>query len=114
MLNTFPPCPIQGTPRLKPLRSWLELHGERRLTRVEYDQFWDEAVHDGVAYFFRWLNKPRATVLVVWDGKRLSHVEGRKVGDVPLSKSEEAQILSEVAVAFARAGFKLGKYRGRS
>jgi hypothetical protein len=52
----FPPPPIRGTARLKPISSWAEMHGETEVTKVEFDLFWYDSVLDGVAYFFRWLD----------------------------------------------------------
>lgn len=106
MLNIFPRSPIKGTTKLIPITSWLELRRERKKTRVEYDLFWDDSVHEGVAYFFCWLGRPRATVLAIWEGKDLTHIEGRKVGDIPLSRTETRQVTAEVVRAFTQAGFR--------
>ena len=108
MLNSFPDCPIKGTARLVPIASWIEMHREVKARRVEYEQFWDEAVHDGVAYFFRWLGEPRATVLAIWQDKRLTHAEGRKSGDTALTAGEATPIIAELVRAFADAGFSCG------
>ena len=105
MLNDFPPCPIKGTERLAPLASWLQINHELKTTGVEYEQFWDEAVHEGVAYFFQWVGHPRATVLAIWQQRRLTHVEARKAKDEPLSQAEAEPIIAEVVHAFEKAGF---------
>lgn len=105
MLNHFPPSPVQGSSLLRPITSWTQLHDERKATKVEYGMFWDESVHAGVAYFFRWLGEPRATVLTVVAGKELTHVEARKAGDLDLTVAEALPITREVKSAFARAGF---------
>ncbi len=81
------------------------MHEERKALKVEYGTFWDDSVHAGVAYFFRWLGEPRATVLAVYNGKELTHVEGRKVGDLELSSSEALTITREVVSEFKRHGF---------
>jgi hypothetical protein len=79
---------------------------ERKRTGVAYDLFWDDSVQDGVAYFFQWLGQPRATILAVWEGKQLTHIEGRKSDDVALSDAEAKPIIAEVVRAFAGAGFR--------
>jgi hypothetical protein len=63
----FPSPPIPGTKRLVPITSWPEMYDETTTTKVEFDQSWYDSVVDGVAYFFRRLGEPRATVLIVWD-----------------------------------------------
>ena len=105
MQDAFPACPVEATERLKPITSWTEIYREAGTTGVEFEEFWDQAVHDGVAYFFSWLGRPRATVLVVWEAGRLTHVECRREGDVQLSVEEAGPIVWEVVHAFQRAGF---------
>lgn len=101
----FPPPPISGTERLVPITSWPEMHRETEATKVEFDLFWYDCVLDGVAYFFRWLGEPRATVLVVWDDTAPTHIECRKWADVLLSEEELATIIVEVTHAFRAAGY---------
>lgn len=105
MLNPFPPCPIQGSPQLRPITSWTQMDAERKMMKVEYGTFWDESVHAGVAYFFRWLGEPRATVLAIYGDKCLSHIEVRKAGDLELCVAELEPIKREVITEFARACF---------
>lgn len=72
---------------------------------MEFDAFWYECVMLGAAYFFRWLDSPRSTVLVIWRDRELQHVEVRKAGDLEAAESERALVLSEVCRLFAEAGF---------
>jgi hypothetical protein len=101
----FPPPPIPGTERLVPITSWAEMHSETEATKVEFDLFWYHSVLDGVAYFFRWLGEPRATVLVVCDDAAPTHIECRKRADAPLAEEESATIIAEVTHAFRAAGY---------
>jgi len=78
---------------------------EGRSTKVDYDVFWDESVHEGAAYFFRWLGEPRATVLAIWAGEDLVHVEVRKCGDVLPSAAQAEPIAAHIVRAFSRSGF---------
>lgn len=99
----FPVLPVAGSKLLVPIVSWKEMYRETQATGVEFDEFWDESVREGVAYFFRWLGEPRATVLVIWNRDRLTHVECRKLGDVLLSEGEMAPVNAELARLFADA-----------
>jgi len=101
----FPPPPINGSERLVPITSWAEMFRETQITSVEFDAFWYESVEGGVAYFFKWLSVPRATVLVVWDKFKPTHVECRSVGDVLIPEADAAPILAEVVDLFRGAGF---------
>jgi hypothetical protein len=105
----FPPPPINGSERLVPITSWAEMFRETQLTRVEFDAFWYERVEDGIAYFFKWLNVPRATVLVVWDDIKPTHIECRSAGDMIISEVDAAPILAEVVDLFRGAGFWEGE-----
>lgn len=113
MDGLFPDCPITGTAHLVPITSWLQMHAERKVTGVDYDLFWDDALSDGVAYFFSWRAKPRATVLVVWEGRMLSHIECRKACDELVPEAEALPILTDVVHAFSAAGFGAGRYLAR-
>lgn len=101
----FPPPPIRGTASLIPITSWPEMHSETQVTNVEFDLFWFDCVLDGVAYFFRFLDEPRATVLVVWDDAAPTHIECRKTGDVLASEEQSTAIIAEVTHAFRAAGY---------
>jgi hypothetical protein len=81
------------------------MHRETQMTKVEFDLFWYDSVLDGVAYFFRWLGEPRATVLVVWNDAMSMHIECRKSPDVLLSEEESNAIIVEVTHAFRAAGY---------
>lgn len=105
----FPACPVNGTALLTPITSWAEMYRETQTTGVEFSELWDDSVHEGAAYFFRWLGEPRATVLVIWENDHLTFVECRKAGDVVLSEAESAPIFAEIARAFAGANFARGR-----
>ena len=104
-LGAFPPPPITGSSLLVPITSWQEMHQETEITKVEFDLFWYDRVNDGMAYFFRWLGESRSTVLVVWSAGGPTHIECRKVGDVPTSDVESMPIVAEVTYLFRSAGF---------
>ena len=105
MLDSFPACPVTGSSLLKPISCWTQMTAEFRSIEIEYDTFWDESVHDGVAYFFRWFGEPSAIVLAVFDDRNLTHVEARKIGDIELSKIEISPIMQAVIGQFASAGY---------
>lgn len=104
----FPAPPVAGSKLLMPIRSWEEMHRETQEVGVEFDGFWLDSVQEGVAYFFRWLGKPRATVLVIWQGDRVTHVECRKVGDLEVTDSEMAPVNAELSRIFASTVFSRG------
>jgi hypothetical protein len=103
--GAFPPPPVAGTPLLDPIASWAEMHAETKMTGVEFDAVWYDNVEEGVAYFFRWIGEPRATVLVVWDHTGVTFIECRKTGDLLVSESESKRIRDEVIRTFGDAGF---------
>lgn len=107
--TSFPPSPIEGTERLVPIESWLEMFGETQVTGVEFDEYWYESVEAGAAYFFRWLDKPRATVLVVWNMEQPTHIECRMIGDVLMADIDTVPIVAEVTHLFRCAGFWQGQ-----
>ncbi len=107
--TTFPRSPIEGTERLVPIKSWLEMFGEAQVTGVQFDEYWSESVEAGVAYFFRWLDRPRATVLVVWNMEQPTHIECRTIGDALVSDTEAVPIVAEVTHLFRSAGFWQGQ-----
>jgi hypothetical protein len=53
--DTFPPPPVEGSELLVPITSWTEMFFETEITNVEFDEFWDNRVEEGVAYFFCWM-----------------------------------------------------------
>jgi len=108
--GTFPEPPVGGSRLLAPITSWEEMYRESQATGVDFDEFWDESIQEGIAYFFRWLGEPRATVLVIWDRNRLSHVECRKAGDRVLSEGEMAPVNTELARLFSDARFARGEH----
>ena len=91
-----------------PITSWEEMHRETKEVGVEFDDFWLDSVQERVAYFFRWLGSPRATVLVIWQDDRVTHVECRKVGDIELTESEMVPVNAELARIFAKTNFSQG------
>jgi hypothetical protein len=101
----FPPPPVEATDFLSPITSWEDMFSEMRITGVDFDSFWDESVEEGVAYFFRWMGEPRATVLVVWDDEKPTHIECRTNGDVLLTDGLASEIEEEVVAQFNKAGF---------
>ncbi|HZP88605.1 MAG TPA: hypothetical protein VFB54_17475 [Burkholderiales bacterium] len=111
MDSSFPRCPITGTKTLVPICSYMQMHRETKATGVEFDLFWNDSVLEGVAYFFRWLGTPRSTVLVVWGGYQLRHIECRKADDQLLSEEESVAIVSEVVEAFRIAGYWTALHR---
>jgi hypothetical protein len=66
---------------------------------MEFDLFWYESVASGVACFYRWLGKVRATVLVVLDGDCIRHIECCGVGGDTLPAVEAEPIVEHVARA---------------
>lgn len=101
----FPPAPIAATDLLVPITSWPEMHRETAATGVEFDLFWYDSVNEGVAYFFSWMGEPRSTVLVVWNDKEPTHIECRKVGDLPASSAESQPVIAAVTKLFRDAGY---------
>ncbi len=100
----FPPPPIEGSELLVPIRSWPELFCENLVTKVEFDEFWEKSVEEGVAYFFSWFGEPRATVLVIWDEDyRPTHIESRKIGGSFVYYQEAKPIQAEVEKLFREA-----------
>lgn len=98
--GAFPRSPIRASALLEPITSWSEMFREAQAVGVEFDEFWHQAVEDGVASFCRWLGEQRATVLVVHDESGITYVECRKVGDVQLSRIEAASIIAAVVRAY--------------
>ena len=107
--GAFPLPPIKGSNLLVPITTWVEMFHETQITGVEFDEFWYEKVEEGVAYFFKWHGKPRATVLVVWDEEGPTHIECRTLGDLFISEIEGVSIRAEVVKLFCNAGFWSGK-----
>jgi hypothetical protein len=105
-VEDWPPPPIPGSARLMPIDSWAAMWEEARATGVELDAYWLDNVEAGVAYYFRWMGEPRATVLVIWGGAEVLHVECRGTGDRKLPASESLEIQEEVQRLFAEEGFK--------
>ena len=103
MDKDFREPPIPGSKLLNPITSWPDIHRETKEMDVEFDLFWNDSIAEGVAYFFRWLGKPRLTVLVVWNDTGPTHIESRKKGDVMLSAAEAAPIVAEVTRLFIHA-----------
>lgn len=103
--DDFPPCPIVASERLTPITSWSEMYRETQTTGVVFEEFWDESVNEGVAYFFRWLGNPRSTVLVVWNDEGPTHIEARTHGDALVLEKVAKQITKEVFRLFRKAGY---------
>ncbi|MCX5822142.1 MAG: hypothetical protein NTY86_01180, partial [Deltaproteobacteria bacterium] len=103
--GAFPPPPVEGSKFLVPITTWPEMFRETTCTGVIFDEFWYDSVEAGVAYFFRWLGEPRATVLVVWNDKMPTHIECRKRGALPTVADESERIIAEVTLLFRNAGF---------
>lgn len=103
--NTFPPSSIVASYQLTPITSWPDMFHEAKLTGIEFDSFWYESVGEGAAYFFRWLGKPRSTVLVVWEDDGPTHIECRTFGDQLASTAESEPIVAEVMSLFYEAGY---------
>lgn len=102
-LEEFPLPRLEASAVLHPLRTWEAMYRETQVTGVEFEEFWYESALLGVACFFAWTGRPRATVLVVLDDAELHHVECRGIGDRRLSAVEAAPILLEVWRALGRA-----------
>jgi hypothetical protein len=96
---------IKESEYLSPITSWEDMFIEMKTTGVDFDAFWDESIEEGVAYFFRWVGSPRATVLVVWDDEQPTHIECRTYWDKLLSEAEAQPILMEVTRLFHEAGY---------
>jgi len=105
MEAAFPPPPVEASELLLPITTWPEIYREAAVTGIIFDEFWYDSVEDGVAYFFRWLGEPRATVLVVWNKESPTHIECRKIGDLPTSAAESERIIADVTQLFRNAGF---------
>ena len=101
----FPSPPIAASELLVPITSWPEMFRETEATGVEFDLFWYERVEDGIAYFFSWLGEPRSTVLVVWNSEGPTHIECRKMGDLPATETESLPIIATITHLFRGAGF---------
>jgi hypothetical protein len=101
----FPSPPIEASENLLPITSWADMFIEMRITGVDFDAFWDESIEEGVAYFFRWIGHPRATVLVVWDDEQPTHIECRTYGDIELSDELAQPIIQDVIGLFHKAGY---------
>lgn len=107
--GTFPSPPTGSSEFLIPISSWVDMFLETQVTNVEFDQFWYESIEEGVAYFFKWLGQPRSTVLVVWTDEGPTHIECRKVGDVPASDADSEPIIEEITQLFRDAGYWRGE-----
>ena len=105
MEGAFPTPPVEASELLVPITTWAEMFRETKLTGVDFDEFWYDSVEDGVAYFFRWMGQPRATVLVVWSKKKPTHIECRKSGDLLASADETERIIAEVTQLFSHSRF---------
>ena len=105
--GSFPPPPVKGSDLLVPITTRVEMFIEALFTSVECGEFWVNRVDAGVAYFFIWLGEPRATVLVIWNKKILTHVECRKAGNLPVTGKEFKIVYAEVIKLFRNAGFKI-------
>lgn len=103
--DAFPPPPVKASEFLLPITTWSEMFRETQFTGVEFNEFWFDSVEDRNAYFFRWMGEPRATVLVVWDKKKPTHIECRKSGDLLASADETERIIAEVTHLYRTAGF---------
>ncbi len=101
----FPDSPVPASDLLIPITCWSGMVCESRITGVEFDDFWYESIKDGVCYFFRWLGKPRSTVLVIFDEESPDHIECRTLGDRLVPQMEAEPILAEVVRRFQAAGF---------
>jgi len=108
MNDAFPPPPVNGNDLLVPITSWVELFCETQVTGIELEEFWLEHIDAGVAYLFRWLGEPRATVLVIWTDERPTHIECRTLGDSPVTEVDSEPIIAEVTKLFRDAGFWSG------
>ncbi|MBN1547659.1 MAG: hypothetical protein JW902_13495 [Syntrophaceae bacterium] len=109
--DEFPPPPVKGSDLLVPITTWAHMLQETQVTGVQFDEFWCDSVENDVAYFFRWLGEPRATVLLVWDDEGLMYIECRKSGDMLVSEDESERILSEVIKLFPNTGFWCDHFR---
>lgn len=107
----FPPAPIEGTSCLIPITSWAEMYAEILITGVVFDEFWYESIQDEVAYFFKWIGEPRATILVVWEDDHPTHIECRTIGDEEIPACYTTEIVSDVVAQFCRAGYWLHETR---
>ena len=105
MNDAFPPPPVNGNDLLVPITTWVELFHETQVTGIELEEYWIEHVEVGVAYLFRWLGEPRATVLVVWNDEGPTHIECRTFGDSLVTAVESESIIAEVTKLFRDAGF---------
>lgn len=105
--TSWPPSPIPATPTLLPITSWAEMYQETLATGVMFESCWLDSVEAGVAYFFRWVGTPRATVLAVWNEDSLSFVECRGTRDRLLTATESQQVMAEIHRLFSRAGYSI-------
>jgi hypothetical protein len=105
--DAFPPPPVNGNDLLVPITTWVEMFRETQVTGIELEEYWLEHVEAGVAYFFRWLGKPRSTVLVIWNDEGPTYIECRTFGDSPVSLVKSESISAEVIKLFRDAGFWL-------
>lgn len=107
-INDFPSPPVHGSELLAPITSWEQMHREAMDVGVEFEHFWFDSVQEHVAYFFRWLGQPRATVLVIWQDDRVTHVECRKMGDIAMTESELTPVNAELSRIFMNTSFTQG------
>jgi hypothetical protein len=96
----FPVPPIPASPALQPIRRWSDMEAEARVTGVQFDAFWDACVGDEIAYFFRWLGRTRATVLVVFEADGPIFIEVRQAPDVEVAGRDAEPVLDEVLRLF--------------
>ena len=104
--GAFPPPPVKGSKLLVPITTRAEMFCEIKVTSVQCDGFWKKNVDDGVAYFFRWMGKPRATVLVIWGHAKNIYIECRKIGNLPVTGKEFKIVYAEVIKLFQDAGLQ--------
>lgn len=101
MLRPFPASPVRPHPLLRSLDSVAAIADDAEEMDIAFETLWVENVYEDVAYFFSWWDQPRATVLMVVDGNRVTHVEcqgrgGRKI------EGDESQPIGRVLQELCR------------
>ncbi len=107
MLRPFPESPLRPHPLLTPLGSVSAIAEDAEKMNIAFETLWIENVYEGVAYFFSWRGEPRATVLIVVNDDRVTHVECQGQGGRKIESNEFQPIGAVLQTLCRHAGLKL-------
>jgi len=110
MLHPFPPSPLPTHSLMQPLSSAFAIAEDAEEMSFTFESWWVERVYEGVAYFFRWTGNTRATVLLVIDRDRVTHVECQGCGGTKIEGSEFQPIGRVLQELCHQAGLRLWEH----